>query len=163
MAEYLYYNNKYHLINPSANPNGWLASFALFKSFAAVNVVPYEKRPPYPILIDRPTMSQIVANLNKSDVLMYFFIMGVGFTASYLTTRNWNIMQLKLTALHVYMHFFNLLGITTALNCSHGRLTGLMDNGLRWKRKDRKLTKYDFTKDFEKHTIFKHFRERIDN
>ena len=44
--------------------------------------------------------------------------------------------------------------------CSYYRLAGLMDNGLRWKRPDRNMRKYDFTKDFEEGTIFKHFRER---
>jgi len=35
-----------------------------------------------------------------------------------------------------------------------------MDNGLRWKRSDMDLKKYDFTSDFEENTIYKHFRER---
>jgi len=33
---------------------------------------------------------------------------------------------------------------------SQYRLKGLVENGLRWKRKDEKLKKYDFTSEFEK-------------
>lgn len=58
----------------------------------------------------------------------------------------------------ITFHFVGLLG---AYSASHYRLTGLMDNGLRWRRPDYQLRKYDFTRDFEEKTIFKHFRERF--
>jgi len=47
-----------------------------------------------------------------------------------------------------------------ALANSFYRLKGYVENGLRWKRPERKLNKYDFSKDFEKNTIWKFFRLR---
>jgi len=35
-----------------------------------------------------------------------------------------------------------------------------VDNGLKWKRKEKRLVKYDFTSEFEDRTIWKHFRLR---
>ena len=37
---------------------------------------------------------------------------------------------------------------------------GFAYNGLQWRRKEKKLLKYDFTSDFEQKTIWKHFRLR---
>jgi len=48
-----------------------------------------------------------------------------------------------------------------ALANSYYRLKGLVDNGLRWKRPERKLRKYDFSTEFEDNTIWKHFRLRL--
>jgi hypothetical protein len=162
MAENLYYNSKYHLINPNANTNGWLSSFATFKTFTPTGGVKYAQRPPYPILISNPTFGQICGNLNKSDVLLYLTVLSGGFVGSCYSLRGMTYLSKKLTFLHMHMHLFNIFALILALGCSHNRLVGMMDNGLRWKRKDRSLNKYDFTKDFEKHTIFKHFRERVD-
>jgi hypothetical protein len=162
MAEQLYFNSKYHYVKPDANPNSLFSSFNIFKSLGASNIIPYEQRPPYPILISNPSFRQVLGNLNKSDFLVYSSIFFTGFGLSILTTRSYAILNQKLFILHVNMHLFNLLAIGIALNCSYYRLIGLMDNGLRWKKKDRNLNKYDFTRDFEKHTIFKHLRERND-
>ena len=41
-------------------------------------------------------------------------------------------------------------GLVTAFNNSGYRLQGQVDNGLRWKRPEIKLNKYDFTKEYEK-------------
>ncbi len=51
-------------------------------------------------------------------------------------------------------------GFIFGLNNSFYRLQGLTENGLVWKRKERKLNKYDFTSEFEDKTIWKHFRLR---
>jgi len=82
--------------------------------------------------------------------------------SSLATTRIMNTLSIKFFVTHVYMHCYNLWGIYMMFQCSYYRLTGLMDNGLRWKTRDQKLKKYDFTRDFERQTIFKYFRERLD-
>jgi hypothetical protein len=162
MAEHMYLNNKYHIVKPGVNPNSWFASFSLFKSLSATNIISYAQRPPYPILISNPTFKQVVANLNKSDLLIYGTYFSFGFILSLFVTRPYHLLKDKLMVLHYGMHIFNIIAIYMVLNCSYYRLCGLMDNGLRWKRKDKSLNKYDFTSDFENNTIFKHFRERPD-
>jgi hypothetical protein len=59
--------------------------------------------------------------------------------------------------------WYLFVGANASLFCSFYRLTGFMDNGLRWKHQERLYSKYDFTRDFELNTIFKHFRERPDD
>lgn len=51
-------------------------------------------------------------------------------------------------------------GALLALNNSYYRLAGFVDNGLEWSRKEKKLKKYDFTRDYEENTIWKHLRIR---
>ena len=119
----------------------------------------FEERPPYPVLISDPSINQVLINLNKSDILLYFTVMGASFLGSVALTRNNRTMMRKVRILHWNMHFFNLVALTIASSCSFYRLTGLMDNGLRWRRSDG-LKKYDFTSEMEKKSIFKHFRER---
>ena len=48
-----------------------------------------------------------------------------------------------------------------ALANSYYRLKGLVENGLRWKRPERKLRKYDFSSEFEENTVFKYFRLKL--
>lgn len=71
-----------------------------------------------------------------------------------------NTLYLKFYTTHFYMHCFNVLGIYLMFACSYYRLSGFMDNGLRWKKQDKKFDKFDFTRDFEDRTIFKYLRER---
>ena len=49
-----------------------------------------------------------------------------------------------------------LMGFTN----SYYRLNGFVDNGLVWKRKERKLNKYDFTSELEANSFFKNLRIR---
>lgn len=52
-------------------------------------------------------------------------------------------------------------GCLFALANSYYRLEGYVDNGLRWKTKEKKIRKYDFTSEFEEKTFWKHLRLRI--
>jgi hypothetical protein len=49
-------------------------------------------------------------------------------------------------------------GICMALYNSTARLSGMTENGLRWKYKLTPIKKYDFTSDYEKGTIWKYLR-----
>ncbi len=120
----------------------------------------YDERPPYPVLISNPTIYQVLCNMNKSDFLLYFFVMSGAFLTSIAVTRSIISMTKKLRILHYNMHFFNLIALTMATSASFYRLVGFMDNGLRWRRSDG-LNKYDFTSDMESKSVFKYFRERV--
>ena len=160
--QYVHFNEKYHILRQDKNPDSLFASFSVFKKLNNRGVIGNDQRPPYPIIIDNPTVSQVFYNLNKSDLLVCAFFVAMGFGASVLGSRNLQVLQAKFMFTKYSMYWYTLLGAFTAMNCSHYRLAGLMENGLRWKTKDLLYSKYDLTSDFERNTIFKHFRERID-
>ncbi len=160
--QYEQFNQKYHILRPDKNPNGLFSSFRIFKAFHAYPILSMEERPPYPILIDDPTISQVFQNLNKSDFLLALSFMGLGFAMSIFSTRRFIFVEQKFYMTKHTMWLYSFTAAFLALQCSFYRLTGFMENGLRWKHRDMLYSKYDFTKDFEANTIFKHFRERID-
>ncbi len=71
-------NPEFHVIAKDRDPSRLFASFSIFKSFNGSNNVNYEERPPYPIINAKPTVREILKNINKSDVCLYFFILGIG-------------------------------------------------------------------------------------
>lgn len=160
MSSILNFNEKYHVINPESNSNRLFSSFNYFKSLRGNQVFRSDERPPYPVLISDPSIYQVLYNMNKSDFLLYLFVMSGAFLGSIALTRNTVTMTRKLRLLHFNMHFFNLVAMTMATSCSYYRLSGFMDNGLRWRRSDG-LNKYDFTSDMESKSVFKYLRERV--
>jgi hypothetical protein len=54
------------------------------------------------------------------------------------------------------MLFFT--AVTLMISVPYRRLTGYIDNGLRWRKPEDKLRKYDETSQFEKVTIWKRFK-----
>lgn len=160
MSSIVNFNEKYHVINPESNIAKLFSSFNYFKSLRAMSIYRADERPPYPILISNPSIYQVLYNMNKSDFLLYFFVMTGAFLCSVAITRSLNTMTTKLRIFHVNMHYSNLIALTIATSASYYRLTGFMDNGLRWRRSDG-FNKYDFTSDMESKSIFKYLRERV--
>jgi hypothetical protein len=160
MADTIYYSSKYHVIRPERSVDRWLSSFNIFKSMRATPILNYDERPPYPILISNPTIKQVIANMNKSDFLVFFACEFVGFASCLYLTRKIRSLRIKFQILSLYIIGFTHFGLTMATYGSYYRLIGLMDNGLTWKKKDSLFNKYDFSKDFEETTIFKYLRER---
>jgi hypothetical protein len=160
--QYEQFNPKYHIMRPDINPNSLFSSFKVFKTFHPYQILGSEERPPFPILIDDPTIGQVFQNLNKSDFLLGLSFTGLGFLMSILTTRKLYLLSQKFYLTKHTMWLYSIIGAFLATQCSYYRLIGFLDNGLRWKHKDLLYSKYDFTKDFEVNTVFKHFRERVD-
>jgi len=160
MSTILNFNEKYHVFNPESNSNNLFSSFNYFKSLRGMPIYRMDERPPYPILISNPSIYQVLYNMNKSDCLLYFFVISGAFLTSIAITRNMVTMTRKLRILHYNMHFLNIIALTMATSASYYRLVGFMDNGLRWRRSDG-LNKFDFTSDMESKSIFKYLRERV--
>ena len=160
--QYEQFNEKYHLLRNDVDPNSLFSSFRIFKTIGTNGITRYGQKPPYPIMIDDPTAKQVLDNLNKSDVLLGLSFVGAGFLASILTTRSHMKLQSKFLITRYLMWWYSSIGIFMAMSCSYHRLTGHMENGLRWKEKDLLYSKYDLTSEFERNTIFKHFRDRVD-
>jgi hypothetical protein len=153
-------NEKYHFINPNFKGLGWFSSFNILKSYRSINFVRMDERPPYPIIINSPMTQQVFYNLNKSDFLVFLSVVGAGHLGSLWASRGVYSTNLKFRRTNSLMLCFTTAAMLLAMMCSCYRLTGLMDNGLRWKKQDFYYNKYDLTSHFENQSIFKHFRER---
>ena len=71
-------NPEFHLIAKDRDPSSLFASLSVFKCFNGANMFRYEERPPYPIINAKPTVRDLMMNINKSDVFLYFTIVGSG-------------------------------------------------------------------------------------
>jgi hypothetical protein len=154
-------NEKYYTLKPQSNHNGLFSSFRIFKTIIRPTRT-IAIRPPYPIVINDPLFSEVFYNMNKSDALLGLTLVLSGFLGTIFITRRVTTLSIKFGMTKVIMISYGLFGLFMAMNCSYFRLIGQLDNGLRWRNKEMVLSKYDFTSDFEKNTIFKNFRTRID-
>ena len=158
--QYENFNDKYYSLKQDSNPNSLFASFNVFKTYVRGKV--RGSRPPYPIINSNPTIGEVFYNVNRSDALLAFtFVLG-GFGVTIMSTRNFTTLTQKFLVTKYMMYWWSLCGFFLAMNCSYYRQKGWLDNGLRWRQKDLLYSKYDITSEFERNTIFKHFRLRID-
>jgi len=118
---------------------------------------PYE-RPPFPIIIDTPTVSDLVSSWRFSDFVMGGTIYGTGILWGYVASRPFTSLSQRLIAYHSVSHIFFALAVVTMVSVPYRRLTGYWDNGLRWRRPADKLRKYDNTSEFEKASIWGRLR-----
>lgn len=162
MENTLYFNDKFHYLASNDKLNGWFSSFNIFKYQKAVNFYHFDERPPYPVLNDQATVSQVFFNLNKSDFLVFLTMLGAGQLVTLSVTKYFITLKSKFHVSNYLLSLYAITGMVLAMNCSFYRLAGLMDNGLRWKRQGHISNKYDLTKHYERNSIFKHFRERAD-
>ena len=116
------------------------------------------ERPPFPIIIDTPTLRDVVQNLRFSDFVMGGSIYGGGVLWAYLVSRPFPNLSSRLVIYHGVSHMFFFVAFSMMFSIPYKRLTGFWDNGLRWRKPEDKLKKYDNTSEFEKATIWKRFR-----
>lgn len=116
---------------------------------------PYE-RPPYPIIIDRPTVKDVIANISFPDFVLGGTMYTIGLVGGYLCSKNMHLLQHRLVVYHGISHLGMVGGFSAMFLVSFRRLTGFYDNGLRWKKPEDKLRKYDNTSHFEGATIWKY-------
>ena len=67
------------------------------------------------------------------------------------------LMQ-RLVVYHGVSHMFLVTAATLMVAVPYRRLTGYWDNGLRWRKPEDRLKKYDNTSHFEAATVWKRFR-----
>ena len=122
---------------------------------------PYE-RPPFPIIIDKPSLSDLVGSWRFSDYCMFGAIYGVGILWSFGISRPFPSVMQRLVVYHGISHLFFVLGLTAMATVPYRRLTGYWDNGLRWSKPEDKLKKFDATSHFEKATGWDRFRVKTE-
>jgi hypothetical protein len=161
MLNYESFNDKYYSLKQESNPNSLFASFKVFQTQVRGRGA-LGRRPPYPIIKSDPSCSEVFFNMNKSDVLVGLSYYTLGFFMTLYATKGIPSLAFRFSLTRTYMVFWSGIAIFAAMTCSFFRLRGILDNGLRWKHKEMIDTKYDFTSDFERNTIFKYFRNRLD-
>jgi hypothetical protein len=96
-----------------------------------------------------------------SDFFMFGTIYATGTFWAFLAARKLPIVMQRLLVYHSVSHMFFALGLCMLIQVPYRRLTGFHDNGLRWRKPEDKLNKFDHTSHFEQNTIW--HRARIDN
>ena len=141
---------------------GLLSSLRVFWARAGTKSMysTYES-PPFPIKIDTPTWKDICSEMRFSDYFMFGTIYTVGTLWAYAAARKLPFVMQRLIVYHSCSHMSLVLGISLLISVPYRRLTGFHDNGLRWKKPENKLNKFDHTSHFEANTIW--HRARIDN
>jgi hypothetical protein len=81
-------------------------------------------------------------------------VYGSGLLFSYVASRPFPFITERLLVYHGISHLFLIVSLAFVIQSSQRRLTGYADNGLRWKRPEDKLRKYDTTSEFERATIW---------
>jgi len=155
-------NPELHIVTPNYRKSGWLDSFGnLFKIAGTSHFLHQTTRPPFPILMDKVTVTDVFHEMNKSDLLLFgtFYFSGIVF--SYFAARKVSPIDYRMILFQTCSFCFTLTGAGLAFLHPWQRLIGVKDNGLRWRRPDR-MKKYDFTSELFEHKIYKHFKVKTD-
>lgn len=118
---------------------------------------PYE-RPPFPIIVDAPSWSNVISSLTIGDFFMGGTVYGVGLVWAYTISRPFPQMMQRLVVYHGVSHMFLAFSLSLMVSVPYRRLTGYWDNGMRWKKPEDKLRKYDCTSHFEQATGWSRFK-----
>ena len=118
------------------------------------------ERPPFPIKVDAPTVSDIMRETRFSDLCMFNILWGAGIGWAYVCSRPFVLLTQRLVVYHCVSHMMFASAFVLTLSQPYRRLTGFADNGLRWSTPTDKLKKFDCTSHFENNTIWGRFRIR---
>ena len=149
------------VITSERSSRGPLSSLsALWKKVGNKTIYsPYE-RPPFPIIIDKPSIYDIVSSWRFSDYFMFGSIYGGGIMFAFGISRPFPSVMQKLLVYHGVSHMFFVVAAMSLAVIPYRRLTGYWENGLRWSKPEDKLNKYDMTSHYEKATGWGRFKIR---
>ena len=109
-------------------------------------------------MVDSPTWGQIFKEMRTSDYFMGASIYGCGIVWAYFASKPFTTMMERLVVYHGVSHCFLALSVSLMIAVPFRRLTGFWDNGLRWRKPEDRLRKFDSTSHFEKATGWDRFR-----
>jgi len=134
---------------------GLLSSLSTFWARPGTkNIYSVYERPPFPIKVDVPTWGDIFKEMRLSDIFMFGTIYGLGNLFAYSACRQMPIIMQRLLVYHSVSHMTLAFALSILIQVPHRRLTGFHDNGLRWRKPEDKMNKYDHTSHFEANTIW---------
>ena len=150
------------VITSTRSSNGPLSSLSAFWKAVGNKKVygPYE-RPPFPILIDKPSFADLVNEWRFSDYFMAGTIYGTGILVAFTVSRPLPQVMQRLLVYHATSHMFFIAAVSSMVLVPFRRLTGFWDNGLRWSKPEDRLDKFDSTSHFEKATGWSRFRVNL--
>ena len=119
------------------------------------------ERPPYPIIISNASFADVFWNMNKADLGIFLGSIPVGFVCGrWVVKFHFGNEYMRKRVFNAVYTYILAVGFFLGMNNSAYRLSGLVENGLRWKRKTPTFNKYDFTSHFESNSIWKALRVR---
>ena len=116
------------------------------------------ERPPFPILIEKPSIYDLLGSFKFSDLFMFCTIYGAGTLGAFALSRGFPLMTLRMLIYHGTSHMFFCTALSATTMVAYRRLTGFWDNGLRWRKPEDRLNKFDTTSHFEKATGWSRFK-----
>ncbi len=154
--------NRFHRVADRSYGGGLFGTISmLYKTvYDGRQIRDVHERPPFPIIIERPTFGDILRNMKTCDLVAFGAMYAVGVGAGFCLGRRFTYTRDKFMVLNFFTQIFMVGGAAWAFRASYSRLTGYWDNGLRWNVPIQQITKFDTSSEFEKKTIFKNFRIR---
>ena len=139
--------------------NGPMSSLSAFWKVVGHKRIygPYERHP-FPIIVDKPSVQDLVSSFRFSDYFMFASIYGTGVLWSFAISRPFPNMMQRLVVYHGVSHIFFVIAAAAMVTIPYRRLTGYWDNGLRWRKPEDKMHKFDTTSHFERATGWSRFR-----
>ena len=114
-------------------------------------------------MIEKPSIYDLVGSFRISDYFMFGSLYGTGILASYVMSRPFPQVTQRLLVYHGISHLFFAFAAVSMIVIPYRRLTGFWDNGLRWRKPEDKLNKFDTVSHFEKATGWSRFRINTNN
>ena len=93
-----------------------------------------------------------------SDFVLGGSFYGSGILIAYVVSRPFNDLTHRLVVYHGLSHAFFVTAASLMMIVSYRRISGFWDNGLRWKKPEDRLRKYDNTSHYEANTIWGRLR-----
>ena len=155
-------NPELHIVTPAFYKPGWLSSLSMiYKRVGTSRVYHQNQRPPFPVIMDKPNVSNIWPYFQKGDLLVFglFYLSGLLF--GYGASRRFVHMPKRLIVFHGIAHVFTVSGLVMTFLMPCYRVKGYWDNGLRWRRRA-PMKKYDFTKELYDHGLYKHMKVKLE-
>ena len=147
------------VVTSERKANGPLSSLSAFWKVVGHKRLysPYE-RPPFPIIVDKPSMQDLTSSIRFSDWVMFGTIYGTGVLWAFGISRPFPSIMQRLLVYHSVSHMFFATAVAAMVLVPYRRLTGFWDNGLRWSKPEDRLHKFDSTSHFERSTGWSRFR-----
>ena len=118
---------------------------------------------PYPLIVNQPSVHQVVNNWNSADTGMVFTFFLAGLLLARRRAVNDVLSESIIERRNDFKRFHRMItmfGVLLAFRNSSYRLEGFVPNGLPKERKE--LVKYDFTSELINSTFWKYFVESHD-
>ena len=152
-------NNDSYVVVNQRNSFGYLASMrVIWTTIGQKAIYGVYERPPFPIIIDTPTLRDVMQNMQASDFVFSGTVYSTGLLVGYGLSRPLPYISQRLLVYHGLSHITLFTAACLMFVMPYRRLTGYWDNGLRWRKPENKLNKYDNTSHFEKATIWGKFK-----